>query len=163
MEYYVDQSLSQRRFNTLLLEVFAGLALVLGMLGIYGVLSNLVESGIREIGIRMAVGASPAAIGKLVLRQSLVPIAAGLAVGLTGSLVLGRFFGDASVPGALARPVDHRAGIVYGSDDLSGRSLFASPSGYASGLHRRPEGGVRFALYLEVASFSFRGHPASEE
>jgi len=61
------------------------------MLGIYGVLSNLVGSRIREIGIRMAIGASPAAIGKLVLWQGLLPVAAGLAVGLTGSLVLGRF------------------------------------------------------------------------
>ncbi|SPE32835.1 membrane hypothetical protein [Candidatus Sulfopaludibacter sp. SbA3] len=91
MEYYVDRALSERRFNTLLLEIFAGLALVLGALGIYGVLSNLVASRTREIGIRMAVGASPAAIGKLVMRQSLVPIGVGLAVGLAGSLVLGRF------------------------------------------------------------------------
>jgi putative ABC transport system permease protein len=94
MEHYVDQWLSQRRFNTLLLESFAGIALVLGMLGIYGVLSNLVASRTREIGIRMAVGASPAAIGKLVLRQSFTPIAAGLAAGLGGSLLLGRFLED---------------------------------------------------------------------
>src|SRR6185369_6568107 len=87
MEYYVGHSLSQRRFNTLLMSIFSGLALVLGMLGIYGVLSNLVASRIREIGIRMAIGASPGAIGMLVLRQSLTPIAAGIAVGLAGSLV----------------------------------------------------------------------------
>ncbi len=91
MAFYVDQWLSERRFNTLLLEIFAGLALLLGMLGIYGVLSNLVTSRIREIGIRMAIGASPAAIGRLVLRQSLVPVAIGLAAGLAGSLALGRF------------------------------------------------------------------------
>ena len=91
MEYYIDEWLSQRRFNTLLLEIFAGLALLLGMLGIYGVLSNMVESRIREIGIRMAIGASPGTIGKLMLRQSLLPIAAGLAVGLAGSLALSRF------------------------------------------------------------------------
>jgi ABC-type antimicrobial peptide transport system permease subunit len=87
----VDVWLSQRRFNTLLLEIFAGLALILAMMGIYGVLSNLVASRIREIGIRMAIGASPAAIGRLVLRQSLLPVSAGLAAGLAGSLALGRF------------------------------------------------------------------------
>jgi ABC-type antimicrobial peptide transport system permease subunit len=61
------------------------------MLGIYGVLSNLVPSRIREIGIRMAIGASPAAIGQLALRQCLAPVAIGLAAGLAGSLALGRF------------------------------------------------------------------------
>jgi len=91
MEYYVDDWLSQRRFNTLLLEIFAGLALVLGMMGIYGVLSNLVASRIREIGIRMAVGAAPAAIARLILGQTLLPVGAGLVAGLGGSLVLGRF------------------------------------------------------------------------
>jgi len=90
MAHYVDEWLSQRRFNTLLLEIFAGLALVLGMIGIYGVLSHLVASRIREIGIRMAIGASPAAIGRLVLLQSLMPVGVGLAVGLGGSLALGR-------------------------------------------------------------------------
>ena len=91
MEVFVDEWLSQRRFNTLLLEIFAGLALVLGMMGIYGVLSNLVASRVREIGIRMAIGASPAAIGKLMLGQCLAPVAVGLAAGLAGSLALGRF------------------------------------------------------------------------
>jgi putative ABC transport system permease protein len=93
MQDYVDTWLSQRRFNTLLLEIFAGLALLLGVMGIYGVLSNLVASRTREIGIRMAVGASPARIGWLLLRQSLMPIAVGLGVGVAGSLMLGRFLG----------------------------------------------------------------------
>ncbi len=91
MEYYVDRWLSERRFNTLLLEIFAFLALVLGMMGIYGVLANLVASRIREIGIRMAIGASPAAIGRLMLWQSLAPVGVGLAAGLAGSLMLGKF------------------------------------------------------------------------
>ncbi len=91
MQYYVDEWLSQRKFNTLLLGAFAALALVLGMMGIYGVLSNLVASRVREIGIRMAIGASPSAIGRMVLRQSMLPVAAGLAAGLAGSLILSRF------------------------------------------------------------------------
>ena len=91
MQHYVDEWLSQRKFTTLLLAIFAGLALVLGMMGIYGVLGNLVASRVHEIGIRMAIGASPAEIGRLVLRQGLAPVTAGLVVGLAGSLVLGRF------------------------------------------------------------------------
>ena len=91
MDYYVDQWQSQRKFNTLLLGIFAGLALLLAMIGIYGVLSNLVTSRVREIGIRMAIGAAPADIGRLILRQSMVPISIGLAAGLAGTLALGRF------------------------------------------------------------------------
>jgi putative ABC transport system permease protein len=91
LQHYVDEWLSQRKFNTLLMGSFAVLALVLGMMGIYGVLSNLVASRVREIGIRMAIGATPGLIGKMVLRQSLTPVAAGLAVGLAGSLILSRF------------------------------------------------------------------------
>jgi putative ABC transport system permease protein len=61
------------------------------MMGIYGVLSNLVASRVRHIGIRMAIGASPAEIGRLILRQSLTPVALGLAIGLAGALALSRF------------------------------------------------------------------------
>jgi ABC-type antimicrobial peptide transport system permease subunit len=55
------------------------------------VLANLVASRTREIGIRMAIGASPGEIGRMVLRQSMLPVAVGLLVGLAGSLVLSRF------------------------------------------------------------------------
>ena len=89
-----DRSTSQRRFNTLLLEIFAGLALVLAVMGIYGVLSNLVTSRTREIGIRIAVGATPGAIGRLVLRQSMVPVAIGLIIGLAGGVAIGRLMGS---------------------------------------------------------------------
>jgi predicted permease len=91
MSHYVDGSLKQHKLFALLLGIFAVLALILGMMGIYGVLSNLVASRVREIGIRMAIGASPRAIGNMVLRQSLTPVAIGIAAGLAGSLILSRF------------------------------------------------------------------------
>ena len=91
LEEYLDYWQSQRKFNTLLLAIFAGLALTLAMMGIYGVLANLVASRVREIGIRMAIGATPAEIGKLVLLQSMLPVMVGLAIGLAGSFALGRF------------------------------------------------------------------------
>ena len=91
MQYYVDTWLSQRKFNTLLLGSFAALALLLGLLGIYGVLANLVASRTREIGIRLAIGATPGEIGGLVLRQAMLPVVIGLGAGLAASLVLGRF------------------------------------------------------------------------
>jgi putative ABC transport system permease protein len=91
MQHYVNEWLSSRKFITLLLGIFASLALALGMLGIYGILAHLVASRIREIGIRMAIGATPREIGKLVFGQSMKPVAVGLAVGLAGSVVLTRF------------------------------------------------------------------------
>ena len=91
MDYYNNDILAQRKFNTLLIGIFAALALLLAMMGIYGVLSNLVASRVREIGIRMAIGASPAEIGRLMLRQSLIPVALGLAIGLAGTVALSRF------------------------------------------------------------------------
>jgi predicted permease len=87
----LDHFQSQRKFNTLLLAIFAGLALVLAMMGVYSVLANLVASRVREIGIRMAIGALPSAIGKLVLLQSMIPLVVGLVTGLAGSFMLGRF------------------------------------------------------------------------
>jgi putative ABC transport system permease protein len=91
LDHWVDDWQSQRKFNTLLLSVFAGLALLLALAGIYSVLSNVVASRTREIGIRVAIGARPLRIGKLVLRQSMTPVAVGLAIGLAASLALARF------------------------------------------------------------------------
>jgi len=91
MDFYLDEWQSQRKFNTLLMGIFAGLALMLAMMGIYGVLSNLVASRVREIGIRMAIGATSGEIAKLVLLQSMLPVAIGLALGLGGTFALSRF------------------------------------------------------------------------
>jgi predicted lysophospholipase L1 biosynthesis ABC-type transport system permease subunit len=91
MDQHLDEWQSQRKFNTLLMAIFAGLALALAMMGIYGVLANLVSSRVREIGIRMAIGATPASIGGLVMRQSMTPVVVGLVVGAAGSLALSRF------------------------------------------------------------------------
>lgn len=91
MNFYMDEWQSQRKFNTLLMGIFAGLALLLAMMGIYGVLSNLVASRVREIGIRMAIGATSGEIAKLVLLQSMLPVAIGLALGLGGTFALSRF------------------------------------------------------------------------
>jgi putative ABC transport system permease protein len=91
MDFYMNDILAQRKFNTLLIGIFAALALLLAMMGIYGVLSNLVASRVREIGIRMAIGATPGEIGGLILRQSMLPVALGLAIGLAGTFALSRF------------------------------------------------------------------------
>lgn len=90
MEQRVDESLARRRFSMLLLGVFAGVALSLATIGIYGVLSYLVTQGTRELGIRMALGASRGSILGLVVRQGMVLAFVGVAFGLAASLLVTR-------------------------------------------------------------------------
>jgi putative ABC transport system permease protein len=90
MEQVVSDSLTENRFNMILIQAFASLALTLGAIGIYGVISYSVSQRTREIGVRLAVGASPGSIIKLVIRQSATLVAAGVALGLVASLALGK-------------------------------------------------------------------------
>ncbi len=90
LETVVDRSVAQPRFRTLLLSVFAFLALLLAGIGIYGVVSFGVTQRLHEIGVRMALGATPGRVLRLVVRQGLAPVVLGLAVGLAGALAAAR-------------------------------------------------------------------------
>ena len=86
----IAASLSQPRFRTFLVSLFAAMALLLAVIGIFGVIAYSVSSRTKEIGIRMALGASRAAIVRLVLRQTLALTAAGLAIGVPGAIAASR-------------------------------------------------------------------------
>ncbi len=90
MSEQLTESVAQTRFQTLLLAVFAALALLLGSVGIYGVLSYAVVSRTREIGIRTALGGRPADILRLILGQGLSLVLRGLALGIVLSFAAGR-------------------------------------------------------------------------
>jgi predicted permease len=94
MERVVADSLSNQRLYAWLLGVFAGLALILASAGIYGVMSYLVTQRTQEFGVRMALGASASDVLRMVLRQALVLIAAGVAIGLCGALAVTRVLAD---------------------------------------------------------------------
>jgi len=90
METVVAAALGGPRFGMQLLSAFALAALALAALGTYGTMAFLVGRRTREIGVRMALGARAADVQQLVLGQGLRPVLAGLAVGVAGSLALGR-------------------------------------------------------------------------
>ena len=109
---------SYQRFSTLLLGVFAALALGLAVVGIYGVFSYAVAARTREFGIRLATGARRADILRLVLREAAILSLAGLAVGLPAALATSR----------VLRSMVERSGC--------GRSLDVCGNGRSPGRHR---------------------------
>jgi predicted permease len=90
MEQLAHDSLAMQRFLLLLFGIFAALALILACIGIYGVLAYLTGQRVPEIGLRMAIGASPAEITWLVLRQSLGMILLGIGIGTAIAVATGR-------------------------------------------------------------------------
>ena len=89
----LSDSLSQPRLNTILLTLFATTALALAAIGLYGVLSQLVASRRREIGVRMALGARPAQIFSSIASQAATIIGTGIVLGIAGALALSRIMG----------------------------------------------------------------------
>ena len=90
MDAVVAQALGQARLMTWLLGIFAGVALLLASIGIYGAVAYSVEQRTGEIGVRMALGAQTRDVLRLVVNQGMKPIVIGLAIGIVSAFVLGR-------------------------------------------------------------------------
>jgi ABC-type antimicrobial peptide transport system permease subunit len=88
MNEIIDAQVANRSLQRTLLTLFATLALFIACVGLYGVLSYRVTNRTREIGVRMALGATTANIGRLVLRQGVTLTAIGLSLGIAASLVI---------------------------------------------------------------------------
>ena len=128
LDEVIGASLTQRRFNMTLLAVFAGIALVLAIAGIYGTVSYAVAQRTQELGIRAALGATRADVLRLVLWDGLKPVVLGLALGLAGAFVL-------------RRSLDR---LVYGVTHLGSRDL-RRVAGAAGGRGRRRQPDPRAA------------------
>jgi len=90
MEDWVDESLVSRRFLVILLSAFAGLSLFLAVLGLYGVVSYMVKMRVREIGVRMALGAQRSTVMAMVLRSGVELAVIGSIIGIFATFVIGR-------------------------------------------------------------------------
>ncbi len=92
MTQLIAESLAPRRFSTILLSTFAVVALILSLAGIYAVIAHSVAQRTFEIGIRIAMGASPARVTGLMLRSGLFPAICGIAAGWSGAFAISRLF-----------------------------------------------------------------------
>ena len=90
MDQRVSASLARRRFTAVLLALFAAFALALATIGIYGVMAYLVNQGTREIGIRMALGATQPTVLRLVVKQGMMLALSGVAIGLVAAFAFAR-------------------------------------------------------------------------
>jgi putative ABC transport system permease protein len=94
MSQLLDKAVATRRYNMLLAISFAAVALLLASLGIYGVISYAVARRTGEMGVRAALGARPARLYALILRQGMAPVIAGLVLGVAAALALGRLLAN---------------------------------------------------------------------
>jgi ABC-type antimicrobial peptide transport system permease subunit len=121
LDQRVGKLAERPRFNALLLGLFAGMGLMLAAIGLYGVMSFLVAQRTREIGIRMALGATPGAVARLVLAHAARWTAAGAVLGAIGSLWAARlldallFHVSAKDPWTLASVIAGAIAVLLGT------------------------------------------------
>jgi ABC-type antimicrobial peptide transport system permease subunit len=94
LDYYYNRSMARTSFTLVMLAVAGSMALLLGVVGLYGVIAYSVSQRRREVGIRMALGAGKSAILNMIIGQGIKLVLIGVAIGLVGALGLTRFLSD---------------------------------------------------------------------
>jgi putative ABC transport system permease protein len=129
----IGTAMAAERFVTMLLSLFAATALALAVVGLYGVVSHNVNASLREMGVRLALGASGAMVAKLVITRSLLVVAIGLGVGLVGAAGLTRFLESQLFEVGAADPPT----FLIAASILTGAALLATvlPARRAATVH----------------------------
>jgi putative ABC transport system permease protein len=112
MSERLSRSLASNRFNTQLVGTLGLMALVLAAIGIYSVIAYFVTQRTHEIGIRLALGATPAQVVRLVVRQAMGPVALGLAAGVVGAVLAARLLQSQLGEVSTADPLAFSAGVA---------------------------------------------------
>ena len=118
----VSSSMGDERFRTSLLAAFAGVAVFLAALGVYGVLAYFVSQRSRELGIRLALGAQPRELFSLVVAQGMRPVVAGAAIGLAAAIGVTRLMASLLFGVSALDPVSYVTTVAA----LVATGLFAS-------------------------------------
>lgn len=108
MEQRLDEIFARPKFYRTAVWIFAGFALLLAVIGIYGIVSYAVVERTHEMGVRMALGTTPARLRAMLLRQGLLMVAAGAIPGIAGARLTGRFL-ETLIDGT--KPVDIIASV----------------------------------------------------
>ena len=142
MQEVYDQSLARTSFTLVMLAIAGAMALLLGVVGIYGVMSYAVSQRTREIGIRLALGAEPRALKRMFVRSGLALVGTGVAIGLAAAAGLARLMSSLLFGISPAGPDDlrRRAGPAHGGGGA--RQLSAGTAGGGRGSSGRPKGRV---------------------
>ena len=138
MSVYLAQDTEQPRLSVMLLSGLGGLALLLAVIGIYGVVSYSVAQRTQEIGVRMALGATGRDVLRMVVGQAIALVAAGVAVGVGASLALGQ----PALRGLRARSVDARCDRRGAHGRRHHGQRRARDARHARGSARRAQSGV---------------------
>jgi len=112
LDTLVAESISPRRFSTVLLSLFAGLALLLAMIGVYAVMSYAVALRTKEIGLRIALGARPGDVCRMILSEGLCLISGGTVLGLAGAVALTKLLSSLLYGVTASDPVTFCAVVV---------------------------------------------------
>ena len=147
MEHIVAGAVARQRFSMLLLAIFAGLALILAAVGIYGVMSYTVAQQTREIGIRIALGAKRSDVLKMTVTQGLKLVGIGLAFGLVIAFVLTRVMASLLFGVSATDPATFAAISLV----LICRGTSGELHSCASGDEDRPDGRVAISIAIPPA------------
>jgi len=147
MNQVVSESTARSDFNTTLLTIFAAVALLLAAIGIYGLMAYSVQQRTQEIGIRMALGASPQRVRRMVVLQGMKLVLGGVVIGVAAALALSRFMASLVFGVRTRDPVVILTVVVVLSCGV-GSHLFSGTASFPSRSHRIPE--VRVAQMWQV-------------